>query len=79
MNYGEVFAVIRDVIAEIVGAEPEDITPETELGEYNIDEMDMTEIGYNAEEEFEIEVSEDEFMDLETVDEIVKYVLANIN
>jgi len=79
MNYGEVFAVIRDVIAEIVGAEPEDITPETELGEYNIDEMDMTEIGYNAEEEFEIEVSEDEFMALETVDEIVKYVLANIN
>ena len=79
MNYGEVFAVIRDVIAEIVGAEPEDITPETELNEYNIDEMDMTEIGYNAEEEFEIEVSEDEFMALETVDEIVKYVLANIN
>lgn len=70
------FEKIRDVIAEELGeTDVEGITMETSLiDDLDADSLDAVEIIMALEDEFEIEVPDEEAEEFKTIREIVKYI-----
>lgn len=73
------FERIRELVAEKVGLEPEDITPETSFADdLDADSITLFELIMAIEDEFDIEVDDESIEKIETVGDIVKY-LEDIN
>ena len=73
-----VFEKIRDLIAEQLGVEPDDITPETNLTkDLEADSLDAVEIIMAIEDEFDIEIPDEEAEQFQLVSNLVKYVEEN--
>lgn len=70
------FEKVRDIIAEELGeSDVESITMETSLmDDLDADSLDAVEIIMALEDEFEIEVPDEEAEDFETIGEIVEYI-----
>lgn len=70
------FEKVRDIIAEELGeSDVENITMETSLmDDLDADSLDAVEIIMALEDEFEIEVPDEEAEDFETIGEIVEYI-----
>ena len=70
-----VFEKVRDVIAEQLGVEPDDITPETNLTkDLEADSLDAVEIVMALEEEYGIEIPDDKVEEFQVVGNIVKFI-----
>ncbi len=75
-----IFETVRDIIAEQLGAEKEDITMETSLTkDLEADSLDAVEIIMAIEDEYEIEIPDEEAEQFQIVGNIVKYVEENAN
>ena len=75
-----IFETVRDIIAEQLGAEKEDITMETNLTkDLEADSLDAVEIIMAIEDEYEIEIPDEEAEQFRIVGNIVKYVEENAN
>ena len=75
-----IFETVRDIIAEQLGAEKEDITMETNLTkDLEADSLDAVEIIMAIEDEYEIEIPDEEAEQFQIVGNIVKYVEENAN
>lgn len=73
------FERIRELVAEKVGLEPEDITPETSFADdLDADSITLFELIMAIEDEFDIEVDDESIEKIKTVGDIVKY-LEDIN
>lgn len=73
-----VFEKIRDIIAEQLGAEASDITLETNLlKDLEADSLDAVEIIMAIEDEFEIEIPDDQAEHFQLVKNLVDYVEQN--
>ena len=73
-----IFETVRDIIAEQLGAEKEDITMETSLTkDLEADSLDAVEIIMAIEDEYEIEIPDEEAEQFQIVGNIVKYVEEN--
>ncbi|MDI9495533.1 MAG: acyl carrier protein [Bacillota bacterium] len=69
------FERIRELVAEKVGLEPEDITPETSFADdLDADSITLFELIMAIEDEFDIEVDDESIEKIETVGDIVKYL-----
>lgn len=70
------FEKVRDIIAEELGeSDVESITRETSLmDDLDADSLDAVEIIMALEDEFEIEVEDEEAEEFETIGEIVDYI-----
>ena len=66
------FEKVRDMIAEKMDMEPEDITPDTSFEDIQIDSLDMVEIVMDLEEEFDVSIETGD--DLKTVGDLVEYI-----
>lgn len=66
------FEKVRDMIAEKMAIEPEDITLETSFEDMQIDSLDMVEIVMDLEEEFDVSIETGD--DLKTVNDLVEYI-----
>ncbi len=66
------FEKVRDMIAEKMDMEPEDITPDTSFEDMQIDSLDMVEIVMDLEEEFDVSIETGD--DLKTVGDLVEYI-----
>jgi acyl carrier protein len=66
---------IRDIIMEEFGLDEDEVTAEANL-EYDLgaDSLDALELGMALEEEFEIEVTDDDLTEMKTVSDVVKFV-----
>jgi acyl carrier protein len=74
-----VFEKVREIVAEQLGATHEEITMEASLiDDLGADSLDIVEIVMAVEEEFDLEIGEDDLHKLQTVGDIVNYVTANI-
>ncbi len=71
----DIFDKIAEIISEQLGIDINEITPETSFREdLDADSLDMVELMMSLEEEFDIEISEEEAEKIVTVNDAVEYV-----
>lgn len=73
-----VFDKIRDILVEQLEVDADIITPETDImKDLEADSLDAVEVIMNIEEEFGIEISDEDAEKFATVADMVAYVEAN--
>lgn len=65
---------VKNVVAEGLNVEIDDITEESTLDALGADSLDVVELVMSIEEEFEIEIADEDAESLEKVGDIIKYV-----
>lgn len=74
-----VFEKIKDIVAEQFGRDPEDITMDsTFIEDLGADSLDVVELIMAIEDEFDLEIDEDEAGNISTVGDVVDYIKARI-
>lgn len=69
------FEKIKDIIAEQAGVDSNELTSETCLkDDLNLDSLNAVEIIMALEDEFDIEISEDEAENFETIGDIYEFI-----
>ena len=70
-----IFEKVRDIICEQFDLEPDQVTENTLLKEdLDADSLDLVDLVMSFEDEFQIEVPEEEVRNIKTVCDIVKYI-----
>ena len=69
------FEKVRDMIVEKLDIDPEIISMDSKFVDLKIDSLDMVEIVMDLEEEFDIEIENNE--ELKTVGDLVKFIDAS--
>ncbi|HHX94612.1 MAG TPA: acyl carrier protein [Clostridia bacterium] len=70
---------IKDIVAEQLGVEKEDINEDTSFDELNADSLDIVELIMALEEEFDLEIPDEDAEKLTTVGAAVAYVNSKQN
>lgn len=74
------FEKIRDIVAEKVGVEPEEITMESSFADdLQADSITLFELVMALEDEFDIEIDDESIEQIITVGDIVKYLEDSVN
>ena len=67
--------IVKNIIAEQLGVKPEEVTPEAKfIDDLGADSLDTVELVMALEEEFGIEIPDEEAEKLVTVGDAVKYI-----
>lgn len=70
-----VYERLQSIVAEQLGVEPDQVVREAEfVQDLNADSLDMVELVMSLEEEFGVEISDDEVENLRTVGDAVDYI-----
>ncbi len=73
-----VFERIKKIIADQLGADEEEITMDsTFIEDLGADSLDVVELVMAIEDEFDMEIDEDEAENISTVGDVVDYIKAN--
>ena len=71
---------VRELICEQLSVSPDEVTPEaTFVGDLSADSLDMVELMMALEEQFEIDISEDQAERIQTVSDAVAFIEQRIN
>ena len=71
----EILAGLGEIVEEIVGTEPSEVTPEKSFVEdLDIDSLSMVEIAVAAQDKFGVEIPDDQLKDLKTVQDVINYI-----
>ena len=74
-----VFEKVKAILSEQFDVEEDTITLETSISEdLGADSLDIVDLLMSLEDEFEIEVPDDEIENIKTVGELVKYIEGNV-
>ncbi|HHX66977.1 MAG: acyl carrier protein [Miniphocaeibacter sp.] len=72
------FDKVKEIIVENLGVDADDVKPEAKLIEdLEADSLDAVEVSMALEDEFDIEIDDDAFAGLSTVQDIVNYIESN--
>jgi acyl carrier protein len=75
-----VYDRLQAIVAEQLGVETEKITPDAEfIQDLNADSLDMVELVMSLEEEFGVEISDEEVEKIIKVSDAVEYIEENAN
>ncbi len=70
-----VFERVRNILVELLGVEPDEVTPESSfIGDLGCDSLDLVELVIVFEDEFNIQVCDDEAERIVTVSDAVRAV-----
>ena len=70
---------VKAILSEQFDVEEDSITPDTNLSEdLEADSLAVVDLLMSIEDEFEIEVPDEEIENIKTVDQLVKYIEANM-
>jgi acyl carrier protein len=70
---------VKAILSEQFDVEEDSITPDTNFSEdLEADSLDVVDLLMSIEDEFEIEVPDEEIENIKTVDQLVKYIEANM-
>ena len=70
---------VKAILSEQFDVEEDSITPDTNLSEdLEADSLDVVDLLMSIEDEFEIEVPDEEIENIKTVDQLVKYIEGNM-
>ncbi|WP_028648259.1 acyl carrier protein [Nocardiopsis sp. CNT312] len=71
----EILDGLAEIIEEIVGTEPSEVTPEKSfVDDLDIDSLSMVEIAVSAQDKFGVEIPDDQLKDLKTVQDVVTFI-----
>ena len=69
---------VKKILAEQFDVEEEKITPDTLISnDLGADSLDVVDLLMSIEDEFEVEVPDDEIENIKTVEDLVKYIENN--
>ena len=75
-----VFEKIKEMLAEQLDADAESMTLETDIADdLGADSLDVVELLMAIEDEFEVEISDEEIENLKTIGALVEYIQNNSN
>ncbi len=75
MSENSIEEKVRDIIVEQLGVNPEQVTPEAKfIEDLGADSLDTVELVMAFEEEFSIEVPDEEAEKLQSVGDVIRYV-----
>jgi acyl carrier protein len=75
VGVSELFQRVQAVVAEQLGVDPEQVTPEAEfVQDLNADSLDLVELIMQLEEEFGIEISDEEASNIVTVNDAIEFI-----
>lgn len=73
-----VFEKVKAILSEQFDVEEDSITPDTSIAEdLGADSLDVVDLLMSIEDEFEIEIPDEEIDNIKTVGELVKYIEGN--
>jgi len=72
------FARVKGLISEQLGVEEGEMTKETSFEELNADSLDIVELVMAIEEEFKLEISDEEVEKIKTVGDVVRYIETHV-
>ena len=71
----EILSGLGEIIEEIVGTEPSEVTPEKSfVDDLDIDSLSMVEIAIAAQDKFGVEIPDDQLKDLKTVQDVITFI-----
>ena len=72
------FEKIQQIIAEVLNIDPQEITMDTTfVDDLGADSLDVVDLLMSIEDEFEVEVPDEEIENIKTVGSLVSYIEAN--
>ena len=72
----DVFQKLKNIVVEQLGVDEEDVTMESSfVDDLNADSLDLVELIMSLEEEFGLEISDEEAENISTVSDAVEYIL----
>ena len=75
MNESEIFAKVKSIVTEQLSVEPDSVTPKSNLADdLNADSLDTVELVMDLEEEFDVEINDEEAEQITTVQQAVDYI-----
>ena len=75
MTQEEILTGLGEIIDEVAGVPAEEVTPEKSfVDDLDIDSLSMVEIAVAAQDEFGVDIPDDELKNLTTVQDVVAYV-----
>ena len=74
-----VFDKVKDIIVDQLDVDEDKVTMEASITEdLGADSLDVVDLVMSLEEEFDIEIPDDQVENIKTVGDIVKYIEANV-
>ena len=71
----EIIAGIAEIIEEVTGIEPSEITPEKSfVDDLDIDSLSMVEIAVQTEDKYGVKIPDEDLAGLRTVGDVVNYI-----
>ncbi|MBL7498198.1 acyl carrier protein [Frankia sp. CNm7] len=75
MSQTDVLAGLAEILEEVAGVDPSDVTPEkTFIDDLDVDSLSMVEVVVAAEEKFGVKIPDDDVKTLKTVGDAVSYI-----
>ena len=75
MNASAIYKKLRTLIADTLGVDEEEVTPEASFEEdLNVDHQELVDLMVAIEEEFEVRIPDDELSGIVTVGDAVEYL-----
>ncbi|HBI27459.1 MAG TPA: acyl carrier protein [Peptococcaceae bacterium] len=74
LNEQDVFEKVKSIVTEQLGVEGKEVTNAASFEELNADSLDVVELIMAFEEEFELEISDEEAEKIQTIGEVVDYI-----
>ena len=75
-----VFEKMKQILADQLDADIDSITLETDIqDDLGADSLDVVEMLMSIEDEFDIEIPDEQIENLKTVDQVVDYITENMN
>ncbi|UNC92754.1 acyl carrier protein [Candidatus Contubernalis alkaliaceticus] len=74
----DVFEKVKGMIVEQLGVDEEEVKKETAFKDLNADSLDIVELVMAMEEEFDLEISDEQVEKIKTVGDVTEYLEANL-
>ena len=79
MTKVDIFEKVARIVADQAKISLENVVPETNCTDIGLDSLDKVEILMEVEEEFDVEISDQEAQKLETVEDLVNLINGRLN
>ena len=74
-----VFEKIKNILAEQLDADAEEMTMETNIAkDLGADSLDVVELLMSIEDEFEVEIPDEEIENIKTIGDLTEYIQSNM-
>jgi acyl carrier protein len=74
----DILSKVKGLISEQLGVEEDELSLESSFEDLDADSLDIVELVMSLEEEFKLEISDEEVEKIKTVGDVVRYIEAHV-